>query len=324
MRLALAKPPGRTHKKAENMNRITNFIVAAVIVIFNGGHADAQYFVGPVALASGGSGTAAVLGSESSFINPALAAHMHGHYMAGFATWTEDVGPARSRDLAVSLGENSFDSVVATAYGFVRRNLYDGDSVFESQDFHQVSFGKPIASKMTLGIQVSYLQTSPDPVLGGLAAARASDAAGVELKNWNGSIGILYLVHENMGLGFVRYNLGGGPRNILPSKWATGVNYLFGDHFRARVDATYTEAELGVPRSDPRGESYGLHTGLETLLGDVLWIRAGFSSESRGWHERIHIGLGWSGPKLAMEYAYRKDIRSAEQWIHGFDLRFYF
>ncbi|MBX9768353.1 MAG: hypothetical protein K2X47_13850 [Bdellovibrionales bacterium] len=291
------------------MKRIINFIFAASILFINVKHADAQYFVGPVSLASGGSGTAAVMGSESSFINPAMIAHGEGYHIATFGSWTEDVGPARSRDLAVSLTENSFNSIVATSYGFVRRNIYADDDVVESQDYHQISFSKPVSMYMTLGFQVSYLATTP--------------TAGTEKKNWNGSIGLLYLLTEHLGLGIVKYNLGGGTREVLPSKWDVGLNYLFGNQFRARADLSLTEG-LGTAFTSGGGESIGFHTGMETLIGDQLWARAGFSSESRGWREQIHLGFGWAGPKLALDYAYTKNFHSAEQWTHGFDLRIYF
>lgn len=291
------------------MNRIINFIVAASSLLINVKHADAQYFVGPVSLAAGGSGTAAVMGSESSFINPAMIAHGEGYHIATFGSWTEEVGPTRSRDLAVSLTENSFNSIVATSYGFVRRNIYADDVVAESQDYHQISFSKPVSMYLTMGFQVSYLATTP--------------TLGTGSNNWNGSIGILYLLKEHLGLGIVKYNLGGGARGILPSKWGVGLNYLFGNHFRARADLSLTEG-LGAAFTPGGGESIGFNTGMETLIGDQLWARAGFSSESRGWVEKVHLGFGWAGPKLALDYAYSKDFHSAERWTHGFDLRVYF
>lgn len=246
----------------------------------------AQVYNSSISSATGGTGRAAVEAGDASFLNPATLVHLRGRHL--FSSVTQD-------EYAVTLSDNTQESVIPTAFGFVKhtRDLLSKGELQE-QDL-SLSLADFIVDKWTIGITGHYLEQR-------LGEARYMQT--------NGDLGVVFTPNAKIGAGLVVYNIFGErvdiPEELRKKRSAgAGFNYIYKKYVRIRLDAT-TESEYMA--------------GLETYINAFIISRLGYSINAPEQRNLFTAGMGFKGPRFAINYAYEGNPESSSDYRHSVDL----
>jgi hypothetical protein len=280
-------------------------LAAAVTVASFSSPAQAKIFKGPIASGTGGAGRAAVDPGESVFLNPAALAHIRRYYASGAAAFRNHEKDGASRDYVVLLADGSPLNLVKGSASYLRRytDATGAPSEFKTQDAQLTIAGFALES---VGV--------------GLAAHRTWNELGLlgSFIQTNFNFGTLFAPYPWFGLGFVAYDFLNSDDSVpeefrnLP-KVALGTHAIFREIFRVRFDL------VRQLKLNERGRN-DVQMGFETFFRPEFVFRLGGEwQESR---DQMHVttGLGFHGPRLSLDYAYRKDVRVAEGGAHFVDL----
>lgn len=283
---------------------ITLIIVTSPWFGINSNYAQAQYFTGPQSRSLGGTGRATTSGAEGPFLNPASLAHVKQFTIAGFANFIQNDLNVSTRDLGGVFIDNNPDAVLPAAFSYLQRtgDLGRGTPRLR-QDDYQLSFGRLVTSGLAAGLSVRYFKDSTDP----------SNSTSL----WTGHWGLLFTPFENLGLGFVKYNV--APTNLAAAKSSSGfgAHYLIQDMLRLRGDLTYQDV-------DNPGAKVALMLGLEAVVQNTFMFRTGYKADQLNQQETMSMGLGWDGPRIGFDYAYELMTTNSSYYVHAIDLRIFF
>lgn len=248
--------------------------------------AGAQVYNSSVSAATGGTGRAAVEPGDATFLNPGTLVHLRGHYLT--SSFAEN-------DLAITLSDNTPDSFLPASLGYVQKksDLPQGQLKWYDINFSLAEF---VVEKWALGVTGHYLNfTLPTS----------------SYRNINADIGVIYTPKPHIGLGLVVYNIMGEDSNI-PEEFrpktvvGAGFNYIYQAMVRFRADATSDSIFMA---------------GLETYMNQFLITRLGYSNNTDEKRELITAGMGFKGPKFALNYAYQGNPQNSGDYRHSVDLQ---
>jgi hypothetical protein len=266
----------------------------------------AQFFTGPEASACGGSGRAGIDLGEAAFLNPAAVAFVQRYNVSAMLGVSDHPVNGTGSELAASIVDGTSDAMINGALTFVRRRTETPLGISNTQQDWQGSIAGFLHRKLAIG----------------LAAHRRSDEmytpqGAREYAQWNGHFGALYVPIPSVGIGFVAYDLVPGEElplavRVVPTM-ALGVNYIYEKFFRARMDFVR-------PDTENPGRKTNVMAGFETFLMDQFALRTG--AYWRETHDQTYftMGMGFSGPRLSIDYSFQKDIRIAGNSRHLIDL----
>jgi hypothetical protein len=277
--------------------------LALLVGLGIGSHANAQFFTGPISGATGQTGRAAVDPGEAAFLNPAAIAHLQRYYAAADYNFGTEPKEGDSTRYGVLLTDGSPSNVFPGAFSYIRRSndLPNGQSE-KIQDF-QVSIAGFVGSKLAVGASAHRMIFDP--------------SAGSGSTHDNGTFGLLFDPVEWLGLAAVYYDafwIGETPNvnaRMTPTI-ALAAHLVPTERFRIRID--YLRAQrYATDRAD-------VGFGAETFFRHDFVFRLGVFAHETADQTFATAGLGYAGPKLSVDYAYQKDVRTAEGHRHMFDL----
>lgn len=294
------------NKDASNARRkVSKFNITLVFlgltVLGNPKPAKAQYFTGTKANSMGGAGRAAGE-SEGHVLNPASMVHLKNFSIDGGYRYQslEDLGGVR--DYSINVVDGSEGNLFRAGIAYVNsEKKYNG--ILTSEEDYILSFGGFVAEGLSLGGQVQrWSQRLP---------------YAEEQVIYQYSMGALYIPAENFGVGLVSYNMLDDHEPQLKPEIGLGLHYLYEPVFRARFDISYPL------KYNPEKKGI-IMLGTETLFISGFKPRLGAKFDDVSKKTFLTAGLGWDGPKFAINYAFEKDIRTKDQIRQSFDLNLIF
>lgn len=231
-----------------------------------------------VSIGTGGAGVASLDAGEATFTNPASIMHLRGRHF--FSTVQSDL-------FAISLLENDRSSALPGAFSYAKQKRTEAFG-FSLADFAFRNFA--------VGATLNYLQLSPDQK-DAIARKRSS--------TFNGSLGLSWNLSRYFGLGASFENIADIPEefetqsNMAP-RTRMGLNYIYKDWFRIRLDAVTTQ--------NNRFSEMTPQAGFESYFGKWVIGRVGWSKDPR-FEDSWSGGLGLALPKFKIDYA--------TAWISG-------
>ncbi len=245
----------------------------------------AQVYNSSISAAAGGTGRAAVEVADASFLNPATLVHLRGHYF--LSSLAKD-------DFAFLLTDNSEESFLPASLGYVQKKSLQSQGELIQKDII-LSLAEFMTDQWAFGLTGHYLEQS-------LPTS--------SYRQVNADLGILYTPLPHIGLGLVLYNVFGENKEIPEAfrpkfSAAGGFNYIYKSTVRFRVDATSESVLMG---------------GLETYVNKFLITRLGYQSDLDDHRELITGGVGFKGPRFALNYAYQGNTQISGDYRHSIDL----
>ena len=247
--------------------------------------ASAQVYNSSISAAAGGTGRAAVEAGDAAFLNPAALVHLKGHYL--FSSFAKD-------EFAITLSDNSPDSFLPTAVGYVKKKKELSGGDFEFSDI-SMSLAEFAADKWAMGLTAHYLEFKYPTN---------------SYRQINGDLGLIYTPRPHIGWALVVYNIMGEnteiPKDMRPKTTvAAGFNYIYKSMVRFRLDAT-TQSEFMA--------------GVETYVNNFIVTRFGYANDTDDKRELITAGAGFKGPRFALNYAYQGNTQISGDYRHSIDL----
>ncbi len=271
--------------------------------------ANAQFFTGPVASATGGAGRAAVDPGESQFLNPASVAHLQRYYVAADLGFGDHPKTGTENTYGVLLSDGSPENLFSGSFSYIRKtetpNIGPNAGTFiTSSDFAIAAAGFAYEG-LAVGVGAHRLQQS-------------LTGSGDFAQN-NIHLGVLYSPVESFGVGFVAYDALGTTDSSVPQglqlvpTFALGMHAMYEEMFRVRLDFVRPD------KSNPNHRTNVLF-GMESFFRKNLAIRLGNEWKETDDQSFFTAGLGFKGPKLSFDYSFQTDTRVSGGSRHLFDL----
>ncbi len=245
----------------------------------------AHAYVGAVSSATAEAGRASVEATDAPFLNPASLPYLKGYiFSAGYAT-ARDQTDSRGQDFAVAISDNMTETVVPTSLGFVQSKADFASEDQVVRDF-RLNFGNFIRKGFALGIGVRY---------------KDDQLPENRYNQLNSNVGALMSMNENVGFAAVFENILGAKADIpesarLRPSMAFGGTYIYRRFFRTRADV--------ITASNNSFDRPILAAGIETYMNK--WIILRFGAQRRN-EEKANVystGIGFTGPRFGIHYAY--------------------
>ena len=184
-----------------------------------------------------------------------------------------------------------------------REGGYQGGGTLMQQDI-QVA----LATSLFRGLSVG---------LGGHRLLSRLSTGGDYAQN-NGTLGLMLVPYEFMGIGFVAYDVLATGEDIpegirtVPT-FALGLHGMYEKSLRLRLDLVRPD------KSNP-GQRMNIQVGGESYMIPEFALRLGYQwreTEDKAW---ATAGFGFKGPRLSFDYGFAMDTRAAGAYQHMFDL----
>lgn len=259
----------------------------------------AQVYNSSVSAGAGETGIAAVEAGDSIYLNPATLPHLRGRHL---------LGSYAEHDLAVSLSDNTRESTLPGAIGYVQRKtttLMNGTKRdVRSHDF-SVTLADFVKGSFSVGLTGHFFDSKVE-----------NNSS--SFRQTNADLGFAYILNPHMGFGAVFYNLMGAKSSIpedfrLQPRAGLGFNYIYQSMLRYRLDV------LSGPQYHMGEMSF--MTGFESFLSEFVVWRAGYKNDNYLHRNLFTLGLGFNGPKFALNYAYESNTKESSDYRHSVDLQ---
>ncbi|QDK47177.1 hypothetical protein DOM22_19405 [Bdellovibrio sp. ZAP7] len=258
-----------------------------LLIYVSSNQAVAQVYNSSASVAAGGTGRAAVEPGDASFLNPASMAHLGGRFL--FTSFAD-------KEFAAFLSDNTKESTLPAAAAYVQKSKMTKTLGELNEHDIGITLAEFFKDKWSVGLTGHYLEQT---------LAQGS------YHSVNGDLGLLYTPMSDMGLGLVVYNVFGENNNTAPeelrykTKVGGGFNYIYKGMFRVRVDGD-SEGYAGL--------------GLETFINRFIVFRFGYSDDFDDSRPLVSAGMGFSGPRFRLNYAYFGNTQKSSDYRHSIDL----
>ena len=271
----------------------------ALFVLFFGFHAYA--YVGAVSTATAEAGRASVEPTDSPFLNPAGITFLKGYFFTTGYDTSENSSQTHGENFAVTLTDNLPETVIPTSLAFTQTKADFSSEESVSRDFH-LSFANYINPKLSFGLGLRY----------------KDDQLPLERYNQgNVSLGTLFAPTSELGFAAVFENLLGTNTTIpeelrLTPNMSLGMSYIYRRFVRTRFDV--------VSGSNNSFARPILEAGLESYMNRWAVIRLGIQRRNEERATAYTAGMGFSGPKFGIHYAYLTSPDQESLTRHSIDM----
>ena len=278
------------------------YLIAFSLLLF-GLPSQATEMVGALSAGQGGTGRAAVEGSESLYLNPASLALMNKFYSAisyqsGFTQ--KDVS---RNTYSITFTDATDSAFLPGALGYRRHQISDRGIHYKENEF-KAGAAFRLTDRVSAGFGGSYLS--------------AESQLGDNHSQYNLDGGLLFGLLPNWGLSLSGENLL-KQDEALPlalrriSRVAMGTQYVFQHMVTLRYEALmslYTE----------NTQLLGHRAGFGINMRGNFMFNAGYSVDDARAQNWGSVGLAWRGPRLKLAYSVQKEDRSELGTRHLIDL----
>ncbi|MCB0366488.1 MAG: hypothetical protein H6624_20030 [Bdellovibrionaceae bacterium] len=268
--------------------------------------AQAQYFTGPISSGLGSTGRAATEPEEGVFLNPAILPHAKDFSSALYYADGELAENQSGTDLAVSFVDNTEGIFMPGSLSYVRRRRNYPGLPSVNEEYWHVGLGKFVTEYVSVGLGIHYRSVDQE--------------GGEDFTYWNATLGALWAPKPEWGLALVGHNLTAkdiqnraGYLEDLPRVGA-GFVYLFDRILKARVDVV-------KPLEENPEDKFQLGLGVETYPNEFSALRVGYELDDLTKHQFVALGLAFLGPRLKIDYSFRKNTKSGSGGMHSVDFR---
>ncbi|MCB0340797.1 MAG: hypothetical protein H6626_11080 [Pseudobdellovibrionaceae bacterium] len=266
----------------------------------------AQYFKSAVYFGMGGASVAGTEDAVAMFSNPASLPHAE-LFESGlfYADQKNAEGLGRSY-YGLSLVDNSEEVALPGGLGVFKGRSYRPGLPVLDETYVHVAAGGFFYPHWSVGLGVIYLN-------------QASEDGAEKYEQWNGTFGILFNPHPDFGVGLAYAHFVKPSDQVeisarLRPKAALGAHYLFSKYFQLAGDINYfPEANSDDP--------WGYSLGMDSRAGKYMVFRTGFERDPSLDQSRWALGVGFSGPRLKIDYAYSRPTEGDNSALHHVDLR---
>lgn len=258
-------------------------------------------FTGVISNSIGGAGRAAITPEEVGLLNPAALVHQKGYQLS---TAYRDMNVREDGSIynfLAHISENQPDTMFPLAVTYHKTRNFNYRAIDRTEDIH-LTTANMIIPNLSLGFDVvrHTYETSVD-----------------EDDEWDGSVGLMYIVTKDLGLGLVHRNVLDSDSPYLYRTVEFGVNYLFGDFLRFAADVVY------ATEKNPNKEAIYMF-GMEHEIVEKLPLRIGFRGDDVINENYWTLGFGWVGPKIGFDYTLERNFSETGEFASSFDLKVYF
>ncbi len=270
--------------------------------------AHAQQFTPARLLGMGGTGIAAHSGYQGALLNPATL--VEGPQIEGGAYYQDVSGDGETSTLSgVGFLDNGPINFASGAFNYYRwRRRPSSGSKFSSEVF-SAALAERFNPVWSLGL--------------GFHLQRNSIANTENNEEKNLDVGLMFTPFRELGFGLVGTNLLPIDKEDIPlvfqrpSSVGFGVTYFHMGQFQFRGDTSTYVRGLAAGKS-----KYAL--GFESSSHEYIRARGGLARDDFLKENSYMLGFGFDGPKLRMDYAYKKTTTEPQSELHSVDLRLSF
>lgn len=268
----------------------------------------AQQFTPPRLQGAGGTGLASFEGYQGAMVNPATL--VDGPQVEGGAYYQDISGDGEDQTLSgVGFFDNgpiSFFSGSFNYYGLNRR-FVSGGRVFS--EVFMLSIAERYNEVWAFGVNLNFQRNT---ILG---------LSNNEEKNLD--VGLMFTPYSELGFGLMVASVLPVDAEEVPDTFqrpnyvALGSTFIYGGYFQVRGDLyRYTRGEAAGT------SKYAL--GLEASGHEFMRWRTGLARDNFSKENSYMLGFGFDGPKLRLDYAYKKSTNDPQSQLHSVDLRLSF
>lgn len=261
-------------------------------------------------LADTGRASVEVIGGPT--MNPALIGFLKGYLLSSSYSFSGDQDGRKSNDFLVNITDNQRDTVVPTSLIYNQSKWMGNNEPQLTEKEIRLAFGNRVSRNWAFGLGFKYKENA--------ATAAVPEAIG-ELPErqtqTNIDVGNVFPLQPNLGFALVFENVL-PPQSSAHEEWrytpktAVGFNYDYSKTFQFRLDVTsasnnsFTNPVVGM--------------GIQSYPNRWTAIRLGTQKDLENKADIYSTGLGFSGPKFAVNYAYNQSPQLARLTRHSFDL----
>jgi hypothetical protein len=277
----------------------------AILFFIFSSSAFAQSYNGALSSAMGGTGRAGISSSEGALLNPASIPLIKGYDFTAFYR-DGDLGPGRHRQgIGLGMLDNSDDAAFPGSIHYVRTRESGRSLTPMNGELWHAAGAYLINDQLSVGMSVYRWQHTANRF--------------PTYTQWNGSLGVLYLLNENISLAYVFENPAGAssdvPKDLREDmRQSLGSFFRFADIAIARFDLSRQE------RNNPDGRMIYMF-GLESATSEYMVFRAGYKLDDMRNQRTWSAGFAFNGPRLRVDYAFERDMNQASGALHSVDLR---
>lgn len=297
----------KDNRKYLMWNRAANLIVMLISLAHIPSISKAEPPFSPVSLATGRARVAANDQGAQILSNPAALVHADAFVSSFFFQAGMHADSEREERFTGSMVDNGDDVFFSGGFLYSQGRQSYADNPDYKEKRIQGSFARFIYKQLSFGGSVYYLE---------------KDVKGGRKHNfWDADLGLLWNPIADLGVGARFDSLArhgdDSPAYLRPAdRFTLGVNYVFMPQFRARADISRI-TEYGAAS----GGKWDVRAGLESFVDAFLVIRMGYEAQESLGRHYASAGFGFVGPRLQIDYAYRKNVDFSAGAMHGVDFR---
>lgn len=275
------------------MKKHSLFLVLALSCLSTISHAQS----GAIATSTAGTGRAAVETNEAPSLNPASIPFSHGYFFATDYSFLNE-----GHQFEVALTDNLRDTIVPTSLIYNQTISRTADKQDFSAQRGQLEFANFYEKSFSVGVGARYevdetslkRWTQTNVIIGGLWAITPNFSAALTAEN---------LLTPDATVPFA---------NRLMPTTSAGINYIYKRMLRARLDVI---SDNGNSLQTPT-----IAGGIEAYMNRWLVVRTGVNKNYETRLDGVGGGLGFMGPKFAVNYGYYSSPEDDKQNRHAIDL----
>ena len=266
--------------------------------------ARATLFQGPLSSSMGGTGRAAMDGAEGAFLNPALLPLLKDYEVDGYYR-DGSVDPGQHRQAwGLGAGDNNADAAFPGTLHYIRLRDTGLASGPANGELWHVAVGKAIGN-FSFGASLYRLSEVVE-----------NDQ---EYVQWNGSLGALWIINQDMGVAYVLNNLAKPGSEVpmgLRQDMQEGVGFFATLAEVARLRFDITRNEVFNP-----DKKMVYMVGMENQAGGFTIMRWGYRLDDQAGQRYLTAGVGFHGPRLKLDYSFEKNLYGTSDALHSVDIR---
>ncbi len=275
------------------------------IFLFCTSSAFAQVYHGPISSSMGGTGRAGIGGGEGAFLNPAVIPLIKNYDFT--ATFRDgEVGAGQHRQgWGIGAVDNSEDVLFPGAAHFVRTRETGRASAPSNGEIWHAAGAYLLNDQFSIGVSVYRLHHKVKPY--------------PAYVQWNGSLGMVYLLNENFSVAYVLDNLA-KPGSEIPLGLREDMRHSLGTFARFAEMAILRFDLSRLEKNNPDHKMIYMF-GLESATSEFMVFRAGYNLDDIHNRRVWSAGFAFNGPRLRVDYSFEKAVEDSSGALHSVDLK---